>query len=308
MRRIARLIGFIIFCLIFLIFAILFWPVWLFTSRRTRHRFFTRLIQIWARILLRMIGINVAPHGLDNVDSRSHYLLVGNHQSYLDIVIIASIFPTLFVAKWEMRQWPILGWLAGLSGTIFVDRKETRSGVICAYRASRLLRNGISVQVFPESTTSDGTQVLPFKALFFTSAMRAQALVLPLTINFRIVNGRRVDDLTRDLMCWYGEMNFLHHFWDLLRMDSAEVSLMIHEPIKPSRMQRAKIIAQAAQQKVISGFDSDQAAAKEGSRVEEQIQIEKNHSTDFIIGALLFSLLASNQSETVSEMIPSNES
>jgi hypothetical protein len=86
---------------------------------------------------------------------------------------------------------------------------------------------------------------------------------------------------------------------------------MIHEPIKPSRIQRAKIIAQAAQQKVISGFDSDQAApidaAQEGAPAGDQTQSEKSHTSDSIIGALLFSLLAENQSEMVNEKIPSSE-
>jgi 1-acyl-sn-glycerol-3-phosphate acyltransferase len=108
-------LSYIIFCLTFLIFAILSEPVLLFTSRRTRFRFFARLIQIWARVLLQMIGISVVPHGLNTVDSHSHYLLVSNHQSYLDIVIIASIFPTLFMAKREIRQWPILGFCGGFT-------------------------------------------------------------------------------------------------------------------------------------------------------------------------------------------------
>ncbi len=319
MRRIARLSGFISFCLIFIFFAILSWPVLLFTSQRTRGRFFARATQIWARGLLRMIGISVVSHGSDNARSGSHYLLVANHQSYLDIVIIAAVFPTLIVAKREVGQWPMLGWLARLGETIFVDREDARSGVSCAYRASRLLRDEVSVLVFPEGTTSDGSQVLPFKALFFASAVRARAQVLPVTVNFQVVNRRTVNERTRDLLCWYGEMDFLPHFWNLLKIDSAEVSLMIHEPIKPSRMQRAKIIAHAAQQKVISGFDSGNASAIAAARAEvliefaaareqqppvEQNRSENEQAMDFIIGALLYSLFASNQSETVSEMIP----
>lgn len=322
MKRIARLAGFISFCLIFIFFAILAWPVLLFTSQRTRGCLFARTTQIWARLLLRIIGIRVVPHRSDNDCSGSHYLFVCNHQSYLDIVVIASVFPTLFVAKKEVAQWPVLGWLARLGETIFVDRENAHSGVKCAYRASRLLRDGVSIQVFPEGTTGDGSEVLPFRGLFFASAIRAQAQILPLTINFQAVNGETFDDRTRDVLCWYGEMDFLRHFWNLLKIDSAEVSLMIHEPIKPSRIQRAKIIAQAAQQKVITGFDSAKASAIAVARAEVPVEFaaarepqqsveappnENEQAMDFIIGALLFSLFASNQSDAVSELIPHSE-
>jgi hypothetical protein len=122
----------------------------------------------------------------------------------------------------------------------------------------------------------------------------------------------------RDAARWYGEMDFISHFWNLLQIDTAEVALMIHEPIKPSRIRRAKIIARAAQQKVISGFDSALAPGYaeipvelpvviSRAQKEEQSNREESCAPDFIVGAILFSLLASNQSEIISEMIPHSE-
>ena len=72
-----------------------------------------------------------------------------------------------------MGGWPLFGWLSKLGGTIFVDREDARSGVKCAYRVSRALRD-VNVRVFPEATTGDGSTVLPFNGLFFASAVRSQ--------------------------------------------------------------------------------------------------------------------------------------
>lgn len=217
MRRIARLIGFIAVCSAFLISVILAQPFLVLVSRRMMGRILAHAAQLWARALLTMIGLKVTPHGLRRDLHSTDYLLISNHQSYLDIIVIASIFPTLFVAKTEVSRWPLLGRLAKLGGTIFVNREDTHSGVSCAYRVCRTLRDGVSVQVFPESTTSDGSAVLPFKGLFFASAIRAQKSILPLTIKFQSVDGRPMDRELLDVMCWYGEMDFARHFWKLMR-------------------------------------------------------------------------------------------
>jgi 1-acyl-sn-glycerol-3-phosphate acyltransferase len=262
LRRVARLIGFIALCLALLAFALISQPVLLLVSGRTRRQVLARATGVWARLLLRLIGMKVHHRGVAPESLRGHYLLVSNHQSYLDIIIVAALFPILFVAKLEMRAWPILGWLARLGGTIFIDREDAHSGVSCAYRASRLLRRGTSVQVFPESTTSDGSRVLPFRALFFASAIRAQARILPLTIDFRAVNGRSLDDRSRDLMCWYGDADFLPHFWRVLLLNSAEVSLTIHRPIETSRRDQAQALAQLTQRMIVMVKESETMARR----------------------------------------------
>jgi 1-acyl-sn-glycerol-3-phosphate acyltransferase len=250
MRRILRLFSFVTISIIFLAVGIFARPFLIFSSEQARNRFSARGTQIWARLVMRLLNMNIVIRGLKPEHLDNHYLFVSNHQSYLDIAIIASIFPTLFVAKREVRNWPILGWLAKLAGTIFINREDVRSGVSSAFRASRLLRIGTSVQVFPESTTSDGTSVLPFKPLFFASAIRARAPILPVTIYFQAINGSEVNGTSRDLLCWYGEMNFLTHFWTLLNLDSVEVSLMIHGPIEPAGHRRATPLAQIAEERI----------------------------------------------------------
>ncbi len=260
MRRVARLIGFLAVCLFFLVSAAAARPFLLGFSRPARMRLVAESVRLWARACLRILGLKINVHRPSGDLNSNRRLLVSNHQSYLDVVIIASVFPTLFVAKSEVGCWPLFGWLSRLGGTIFVDREDARSGVKRAYQVSRALRDGVNVQVFPEATTGDGSTVLPFNGLFFASAVRSQVPALPLTIKFQSVNGRPMDRAALDAVCWYGEMDFARHFWNLLNIESAEVSLMINEPIEPARAQRAKALAQAARDRIFRSFTNADAA------------------------------------------------
>jgi 1-acyl-sn-glycerol-3-phosphate acyltransferase len=267
MKRVARLIGFLAVCFFFLVSAAAARLFLLGFPRPARMRLVAESVRLWARVCSRILGLRINVHRSKHTGLPIHgdlhstgRLLVGNHQSYLDVIIIASVFPTLFVAKAEVSRWPLFGWLSRLGGTIFVNRDDARSGVSCAYRVSRALRDGVNVQVFPEATTGDGSTVLPFNGLFFASALRSRASALPLTIMFQNVNGRPMDREALDTVCWYGEMGFSRHFWNLLNIESAEISLMIDEPIEPALAQRANALAQAARDRIFRSFTNADAA------------------------------------------------
>ncbi|HEU0185603.1 MAG TPA: lysophospholipid acyltransferase family protein [Blastocatellia bacterium] len=260
-KRIARLFGFLGVCLCFLVFVAAARLFLLGLSRAARMRIVAGLIRLWARTCLKVLALKISVHGLSQDLHSNPLLLVSNHQSYLDVVIIASVFPALFVAKAEVGRWPLIGRLAKLGGTIFVNREDAHSGVSCAYRVSRALRDGAGVQVFPESTTSDGSTVLPFHGLFFASAVRSRSPVLPLTIRFQSVNGRPMDREALDTVCWYGEADFALHFWNLLNIESAEVALIIDEPIKPAPEQRAEALAREARERISKRFANAVAVA-----------------------------------------------
>jgi lyso-ornithine lipid O-acyltransferase len=323
MRRVARLVGFLAVCLFYLVSVAAAHLVLLGFPRPARMRLMAGSVRLWARACLRILGLNINLHRLSDVLHSNRRLLVSNHQSYLDIVIIASVFPTLFVAKTEVSRWPLFGWLSKLGGTVFVDREDPRSGVRCAYRVSRALRDGVNVQVFPEATTGDGSSVLPFNGLFFASAVRSRTPVLPLTIKFQSVNGMPADREALDTVCWYGEMNFARHFWNLLNIESAEVSLMINEPINPARAQRAKVLAQAARDRIFRSFANADAISAARAEVpvefaraeacpqpEERTGNEPATAEDYIVSAMLFSFFApssSGQGEPIREATPQGE-
>ena len=128
MRRGGKLLGFAGVCLCFLMLTLITRGLLLLAPSHFRKQVFARLTTLWAQSLLPILGIKVTPAIHPPARPSSGHLLVSNHQSYLDILIIASLFPAQFVAKQEVRRWPVLGLLAILGGTIFLDRRSKRSG------------------------------------------------------------------------------------------------------------------------------------------------------------------------------------
>lgn len=263
MRRCLRLLLFLAVCLCFLIGCGVLRGGLVWVAPGTRGRWLARLTQAWARTLLWSFELQVTCSHPPAATANNNCLLVSNHQSYLDILIIAAHCPALFVAKSEVSRWPLLGWLAALGGTIFIERASTHSNVRAVYRVSRSLRQGLNVLVFPEGTTSDGTRVLSFQPLFFAAARRAAVPVQAMTINYTAVNDAPVNDLTRDWLCWHGEMDFVRHFWHLLGLRSAAAQLCLHEPLTDARVSTARTLAHQTHATITAGFSANTQANPE---------------------------------------------
>lgn len=252
MKRYTKLILFLAVSLFFLVVASLFRLLWMFVRYR-REAIQAWLTHIWAKVLLRILGIRVARFFHHQRFFSGHYLLVSNHQSYLDVLVIASLFPTLFVAKKEVKRWPLLGWLASLGGTVFIDRQAFRGGVRSLQKISAVLAKNVSVAIFPEGTSTDGTTVYPFKPSLLKSAIDVHVKVLPLSISYLLVNGKPPDNVLRDKVCWYGAMEFLPHFWSLLEVTSIVSAVITHQIIIPSEHLTPQELTQQCFEAVSSG-------------------------------------------------------
>ena len=137
-------------------------------------------------------------------------LTVSNHLTYLDILVYGAAGPFLFVAKSEVRRWPLLGTLAGLGGTIFVDRGRSLQVADATREMEQALRAGIPVLLFPEGTSSDGSSVLPFRSPLFDPAIRAGASVTAAAVRYHAA------DATEDQLTYWGDMVFLPHLFRTL--------------------------------------------------------------------------------------------
>lgn len=122
---------------------------------------------LWARASCRILRIRCAVSG--NVPD-GPVLVAANHVSYLDILVLGSLYPSIFVAKREIAEWPIFGWMARRAGTLFVDRERARDVVRVGEQMASLLERGIPVTLFPEGTASDGKRILPFLPSLFEPA------------------------------------------------------------------------------------------------------------------------------------------
>ncbi len=247
MRQIPRLLGFLIVNLSFLVLAILLAPVPLIFGR-IRHRklaiFFTRIWSQWNAVVL---GIKVKLKNGDLIEKGQNYFIIGNHLSYLDVILIGCKKAGLFVGKKEVRYWPLLGQLAWLAGTIFVDRSKKGPTADRPYigQIAKYLRQDLTILVFPEGTSSNGENVLPFKKTIFSSPILAETPILPVTIRYVSVNKEPFGPDNRDLVTWHSDMTFVDHFWGVLNLRGFEVEIVINPPIFEKPLDENNVLPQA---------------------------------------------------------------
>lgn len=139
-----------------------------------------RLGQWWAAGLLRILGIKLIRHGKAAGRGR---VIVANHVSWLDIFVLLAAEPTRFVSKSEVRHWPVAGWLASALGTFYIRRGKGAAAPLVERLVPHLQQGGVVV-IFPEGTTSDGRQVLPFHARLFAAAVESGVAVQPAALRY----------------------------------------------------------------------------------------------------------------------------
>lgn len=163
-----------------------------------------------------------------------NYLIVSNHLSYLDILIIAAKIPTAFVTSTDIKNTPFLGQIVTLAGCLFVNRKNKENIKNEIKELREALNYGINVVVFPEATSTNGDEVLRFRHPLFEASIATSSPILPLTINYKRISKVPVNLNNRDIVCWYGDMGFFSHFLKVLEQKEILVELNISEPFTPS--------------------------------------------------------------------------
>lgn len=138
------------------------------------------LIRWWYTRLLKLLGIYYVANGHP---ATGKVLLASNHISWLDILIIGSASPAVFVAGARMRGWPIIGWLTARSGTIFITRGAHQTNQVASEISNRLEADQ-PVLIFPEATTSNGLQLKTFHARLFAAAINSQSMIQPIALHY----------------------------------------------------------------------------------------------------------------------------
>ena len=169
----------------------------------TRTRWNQRCCQRLLRALSLSVDAQVAPV--------QPGLLVGNHLSYLDILVLGALHPLVFVSKSEVRSWPVFGWLATKAGTVFLQR-ERRSDLVRVQQEIQVaVAAGLTVVFFPEGTTTDGRTIRPFHAGLFVGAADNRWPVTPVWLGYALAEGSVADEV-----CYWRDMSFPTHFLNLL--------------------------------------------------------------------------------------------
>jgi 1-acyl-sn-glycerol-3-phosphate acyltransferase len=139
-------------------------------------------VQAWAMRMLRILGVPLHVEGRPPV--RGPVLLIANHLSWLDILVMHAARHCRFVSKSDVKHWPLIGTLATGAGTLYIEREKRRDALRVVHHMAESLKAGEIVAVFPEGTTSDGQGLLPFHANLIQAAISAQAPVQPVALRF----------------------------------------------------------------------------------------------------------------------------
>lgn len=139
-------------------------------------------IQWWSAKVLRVLGVRLTVGGRFQLVPQ---LLVANHVSWLDILAVHAVCPQArFVSKADVRAWPLLGWLIGAAGTLFIERESKRDALRVVHQMAAALQAGDTVAVFPEGTTGAGHELLPFHANLLQAAIASGVPVQPLALRY----------------------------------------------------------------------------------------------------------------------------
>jgi len=181
-------------------------------------------------------------------------LFVSNHSSYVDILILGTFVPARFVAKTEVAKWPIMGWLATNQGTIYIDR--SRNAIADGTeKLIEYLDQKESLILFPEGTTSDGCQILPFGSSFFDVAMKKNVVVQPITITYAGWDGLPMPHVMRKFCGWFSpDIDMVSHLWSIAQWGTIQVVVDLHPPMNPQAFASRKDLARASFEAVQKGL------------------------------------------------------
>ncbi|MEL6964463.1 MAG: lysophospholipid acyltransferase family protein [Pseudomonadota bacterium] len=212
-----------------------------------------KITHLWYRGACTLLGLDIEMSG--EPLKATPVLFVANHISYLDILALGASIDTGFIAKSEVGRWPVIGYLARLARTVFVERSKRSSSGRQRDAIIERLAGGENLVLFAEGTSSDGTEVLPFKSTLF-SAVEAKSLtdhvaLQPLTIAYN-----------RQGCAWYGDMEFVPHLWQMLGQPRTGVNVLLHDALPVSTVTNRKNLAAAAQRIVADGLHQMRSSSR----------------------------------------------
>lgn len=185
----------------------------------------------WQRVARWLVGLRVVVTG---APATPPLLLTANHISWLDITVLGSVMPLSFVAKAEVAGWPVLGTLARLQRTIFIDRTKRLQTGEATEAIARRVGNGDIMVLFAEGTTGDGNRILPFRSALIGAAGAVAGktiTVQPVAVTYTRIGGIPVGRADRPGIAWYGEMPFVAHFSRLIGRGGIDAIVSFGDPI-----------------------------------------------------------------------------
>ena len=214
------------------------------------------VVWLWSAFSTWTVGLTLEVVGTPMREAGAR---VGNHASWVDIFVIRAAAQIYFVAKSEVKVWPLIGWLANQTKTLFIERKRSEAKAQEALFMGRL-DQGHRLCFFPEGTSSDGLRVLPFKStlfnVFMTPAMREVSWVQPITTIYQ-----PAPHLPVNFYGWWGGMSFAGHMIQVFaRSTKGRVKVVFHDPVRASEFTDRKALCRYCDEKVRGAMDQEMDA------------------------------------------------
>ena len=191
---------------------------------------------LWSRSLCRILGIEVLASGRPEGDP---FVVAANHVSYIDILVLGSLYRSQFVAKDEIRGWPVFGWVSRAAGTLYVNRDNPRDAVRVIRSIRHHLANGVAITLFPEGGTSAGEEVRPFLPTLLEPAAGAGVPCYAASLSYETPDSHVAPG---DTICWHDGSNFVKHFLGIMHVKKIEARVSFSE--RPVRSSDRKELAQ----------------------------------------------------------------
>ncbi|MDD2914827.1 MAG: lysophospholipid acyltransferase family protein [Gallionella sp.] len=207
-----------------------------------------KILKLWSRHLLDILNIGIRTEGQRPVRGESGCMVVANHISWLDIFVLNAIYPSRFIAKAEVRNWPLIGWLCKRSNTIFIERALRQNAASINRQVSSLLKQGICVGLFPEGTTTDGKQVGHFHSALIQPAIDAGAMLCPIALHYQDEVGE-----PGDTAAFTGDTTLAQSIWKILRCRQLD-ALVIFTPALIATGENRRVLARTAQEAIAQGL------------------------------------------------------
>jgi 1-acyl-sn-glycerol-3-phosphate acyltransferase len=198
------------------------------------------LIRRWSRELLAMLRIEGYVAGVPVDHLPGNLLIVANHVSWLDVFVLHSLRPSRFIAKSELKRWPLLGHLIVGSGTLFIERERRRDAHRINGHARDVLAAGDTIAIFPEGTTTDGTGVLPFHASLLQPIIDAHGHVQPIALRYCGADGNHTE-----APVYVGETSFMESLWRVLGEQRIVVEITLGPTLSARSRHRRELSREA---------------------------------------------------------------
>ena len=221
--------------------------VWFFGFEKQRAamvRWFYRLMRQFSGLRLTVVG---------EISPQRPLMLVANHSSYLDILVLGSLAQVSFTPKLEIRSWPVIGFFCVLADCVFIERRPADMQRAKAEMEARLKENKV-LALFPEGTTGDGFNVKPFKSGFLNVVETHDLPLQPVSIAYTHIANTPLSAATRELVSWVGDASFAPHFLALLKLPYVRVTVSFYAVERADQHDDRKALAKSCETTITHGL------------------------------------------------------